>query len=785
MAVAASLQRHSPGSWFLRTLLFIVAAILYPAFAQSRQPTTRPIIDIAPQQPTLLAARLQNFMPQPAPITLRGATGQETLSLPISPRLRIERATLHLVATNSMSLLAPRSQLQIRLGQQVIAQIPLDAKLPQVLANIELPTRLLRPGYNELVFAVAQHYTVECEDPSAPELWTQIDTAQSWISLQGGLQPLQPTLSSLPDIFDPKLWEPHRLSIVAVHGIDPNVLRWGALASQAVALHLGYKPLQVRFARAGAPAAISPLDTPLRLDQARIPQGDAVLIGTADDLRPYLSPALATQITGPFLAVVPLDGPAQRYTIIVSGRVSQHIDTALRALTILNYPYPDAQSAIVQQIKLPALPNQPGPSMVYPNQSVSFAQLGFSTTNFSGIYGKRNLELTMPPDLFAPDNSMVRLHLRFSYGSGLRHDSVLNIFLNGRFQSAIALSSQNGGYFRDYEVAIPLTSFKPGKNTITFSATMMPAVSGKCVSINTDNLQLTLFDDSRVLMPNAASVAKLPDLNLLQSTGFPYTRKPYGADVVFSVSNADPDTAAAAWMLAAKLVQIQKLPLLDARWQIGSTGLGRSANAVIVGTASTLPKTIVDALPLRPGAVSQAPYPLQVSADGPGELGPLDRLWRWLAEKASLGPAMPVPTTVWTTQNGVGLGRRAALMQAALPSSKEGTLTVLLAAQANDLRQQTETLITPAIWSQLSGDLVLWRGSEDIEQQMVGPTYSVGQAGLSARLGFILSLHPWFWGVLIGLLSLLLAAVTLRLLMRFKHRRHRALPTTHNETPLV
>jgi hypothetical protein len=754
----------------LLALAMPLAASAKPAHRASHAAPAAPVaVASAPQQASPLAAPLQSFMPQPAPIVLRGAQGQESLSLPIAKRLAIRSATLHLVATTSVSLLAARSQLQVRLNGQVIAQIPLDPKLPQIQAEIALPVRLLEPGYATLTFTVAQHYTNECEDPSAPELWTQIDTAQSWIGIDGALRDIHPTLARLSEVFDPKLWGKHRLTIVAP-SLDAQVLRWGALAAQAAALYLGYAPLTVRFAAAGSPVAAN--DEALRLNPALVPRGDAALVGTAGELAPYLSAQLAKQITGPFLAVLPLTKDEPRYVLVASGRTPAEVDTALSTATVLVYPYPQETTAVVRQVELPPLPDDPGPRMVYPNQKVAFERLGFETVSFAGMYGRKELEFSLPADLFAPDNSMVHLKLRFAYGAGLREDSALNVLLNGRFQAAIPLSVRDGGYFRDYDVAIPLTSFQPGRNVITFAASMMPLITGKCLAINTDNLRLTIFGDSWIESPNASRVTSLPNLELLARTGFPYSRKPYGAGVVFALTGNDAQAAAAAWTLAAKLAQVQSLPLIDARWQIGTAGLDAAANAIVVGTAASLPAPLAKVLPLRLGAVSIAPYPVAASPAGPREIGLLDHIGRWLADKFQISTPPVQPLTAWATQTGMGLGQQAALLQAALPGRSGGLLTVLTAGKAETLAAQTDALVHPAVWSQLRGDLLLWEGDKQVASQMVGPRFTMGEAGASARLAYLLSLHPWFWGIVIAVLTLLLAAVTLRLLMRFLHRRH-------------
>jgi len=46
--------------------------------------------------------------------------------------------------------------------------------LPEGKVSVNLTVKLIKTGYNELKFTVAQHYTLECEDPGSSELWTTI-----------------------------------------------------------------------------------------------------------------------------------------------------------------------------------------------------------------------------------------------------------------------------------------------------------------------------------------------------------------------------------------------------------------------------------------------------------------------------------------------------------------------------------------------------------------------------------------------------------------------------------
>jgi hypothetical protein len=723
-----------------------------------------------PKRQELLRASLQSFMPVPKPIDLRNATSEYALFLPIAPRMDIQAVRLYLHASNSISLLAPRSQLVVRLGGTVVAQIPLDSRLPKISAVIRLPAELIKPGYNRLSFATAQHYTNECEDPSAPELWTQIDTARSWIAVDGKLRNWEPKLSDLGKIFDPKIWGEHRLTILTPGAITPATLQWGSLAAQAAALRLDYAPLQVRYAPVSIEAA-APAEAALRIDTSVVPSGDGILVGTAAQLAPYLSPALAAQIRDAFLAILPLDAARQRFLIIASGQDDAQVVRALQALGTLNFAYPDAPQAPVLRLDTPKLSSYAGKNMVYPNQSVPFSRLGLPDRTFQGMFDAAELAFSLPPDLYAPEDATVNLWLRFAYGAGLREDSALNIFLNDRFQAAIRLDAPSGGYFQDYKVAIPLSAFKPGTNVIRFESAMMPLVTGKCLAINTQNLQLTLFGQSLIEIPNAAHVTSMPDLTLLARSGFPYTVPPAGAMTEVRVADTDGRTAAAAWTLMGRLAQIQKLPLDGVRFAIGTQDLPAGKDVIVVGSADRIDARIYEQAPLKLGHVSRAPYPVSASPAGPGELSWFARLWRGIKDLFYMGHNSFHLEVAWVDQQGRNLGDHAALMQMQSPAGG-GTLTLLTAANPDVLLAQTYRLIGPGVWSTLQGDLVMWKDDTDVAAQRVGPGYTLGNAGLSVRISYIISRHPWLWGIVLGILVLALALLTLRLLMRFKHRRH-------------
>ena len=133
-------------------------------------------------------------------LRLTGAAASSSMSVPVSAREQVLAATLHLVVSNSISLITDRSQLAVRLNGRTIAQLQLSSRQPEATADIRIPAELPHPGYNTLSFAAAQHATENCEDPDSPELWTGIDTSASTLQMQTELKPLTPTLSDLDDL---------------------------------------------------------------------------------------------------------------------------------------------------------------------------------------------------------------------------------------------------------------------------------------------------------------------------------------------------------------------------------------------------------------------------------------------------------------------------------------------------------------------------------------------------------------------------------------------------------
>ncbi|TKC78083.1 cellulose biosynthesis cyclic di-GMP-binding regulatory protein BcsB [Trinickia terrae] len=716
----------------------------------------------APNAPVPLAT-LGNL---PGPMRLSGEAGSGALSVPVSAREQVRSATLHLVATNSVALLNARSALAVRVNDRTIAQMQLSPRQPELTADIRIPADLLRAGYNTLAFSVAQHSTENCEDPDSPELWTEIDTSASTLQVQTELKPLAPMLSDLDGLIDPK--EAHAGSIAIVAAAHPKSdlqLESGALLAEGVALRLRYLVAhpKVQDAHQGAGGGVLP-----GMALGSLAGADVLLFGTRDALRPYLDPRVAAHIGGAFLGIYPKPDDPRHFVLVVSGADDAQVALAARAFAHAELPQPRRNEMTVNAFDEARIGRYAAHGVVSGTQPHSFKELGF-TSRTLGAADRIELGVTLPADIYAPEDAQVMLDLNFTEGAKMRQDSVLGIYLNNRFEQVIALDQQQGAVLRHYRVSIPLRSFRPGANVLSLRPILVPLVSDHCMLRETRNLQLTVFDDSSLKLPPASHFTTLPDLQRFAQSVFPYAVKPDGADLALQVAARDNDTLAAAWTLMGKLAQKQGWPLTAAQVTAGGVEPGRQE--ILVGGAGGLSHAAWSGAPWEPGRVMTVAYDpgaQAAAAGGRDDAG----LWQSLRTRFGGSERDGAPPSESMLSADTTLSRQLLVMQ--YRGSAGNTVTLFTAANPAELAEGVGRMVEPNDWDNLGGDVSLVSFDRpDVWTGRSGASYDFG--GLSAydRLGYELSSHPW-WGyaALVGLLALL-AALT-AVLLRRRYRKHHA-----------
>ncbi|MCB1244166.1 MAG: cellulose biosynthesis cyclic di-GMP-binding regulatory protein BcsB [Verrucomicrobiales bacterium] len=701
-----------------------------------------PLPQDVPARPSLsgpsamdLTARfaLEFFQEKPGPVTLRTVEAAYGFSIPVSPRMIVSAGQAEINYSNSISLLDEISQIALRWDDSLLAEAPLLKQSPSGRLLEELPVQDITPGYHKLGVAVAQHYVIgECEDPVSSVLWTQIDTKKSWIEIDYGLKPLDPLLSDLAWLIDPKLWGDYQLSIVSP-GAEPTdrMLRWGSLVAQRAALMLDYKPLFVESATAIPP------------------DRDAVVVGLRKDLAGMVEPGLLGKTHGASIGIQANPQDHRFFVLVLSGDSEDEVNLAVETFALWNGVLPAQKYLPINNRSQQAGESYLANFTIKSAEVVAFSEIGQITDTVKGMNAPAfRLDFSLPPDAYGREGLTAELRLHFAHGAGLREDSVVNLILNGEFSRAIPLLAKEGAVFRDYQVEIPLRSFRPGQNVIEFETRMVPARTGFCELIQQENLLFTLYDDSTIEFPAMEHYVRFPDLELWQRTGFPVTKGPLGEGYFLHVAERDPATVASAWMISGKLAQTAGIPLLGMKVS-GELPLAGEHWLGVGATSAIVPQ-------LTPGA--------------PVAFGEKGRLPFILAEIPAARRGLVPDRRQERTRLSGGLEAKAVagdfglLCQYPSPMDGRSVATLVTAETREKLQTRVSQLIRPETWNGLNGDTVAWNGDGIPHAKRFGDAFYLGDAGVRTKASFWFSRQPWggvalVLGLIVGCVYLLKQAL--------------------------
>jgi len=683
---------------------------------------------------------LRRLIPLDSPILLRNASSIYTVFVPQSARFQAKSYGLRLKFTNSIALLSERSVLRVVMNDVIVAQFYLDRAKPMNDVDIEVPLNLVQTGFNRLQFIVAQHYTYKCEDPSAPELYTEINPDQSYLTTTGEWKPVTERLSFLRWWIDEKLWVPYQFNICmpSSGSMTDEHLSLGAIVTQGVALAVNNQPFRVSTATALRPGM------------------DNIVVGSMNELAPFLTATEVGTINGSFLAIKTLPGDAAHCMIIVSGRSAQEVKQTALALGMVNFPLPDSKYAIVDQMTMPENAYVRNAPLRLPGL-YSFRQLGFKTTTLKGWNtGTYSLKLYMPGDVSHEDQSNAELRLHFVYGAAFRRDSAFNIFINNQFQTTIRLKDIEGSMHSDHRLYLPMQAFQPGLNELVLAPKMVPLVSNQCEILQDENLQFTLYDDSDFVFPKALRKARLPNLGLFSQTAYPYSAPPDGIETAVFVGGRAPETACAAWTLMGKMAQISGALLSNTEI---SSKLPRSRKSLlVVGPRDEIPQEILAKAPVSPLQVGKMRYIVSTSpkpekyATSPIE----EFLMKVHGQSGEKNEPWP-PSTA-------NLNMTADLIDDIVAEQFESPfhtgypVTVVTAWDADNLLAGMNMLQEREFWDGLAGDLAVWSTRPNsLAVAKVGNDFIYKATNLVTRVSSRFDQQPWFFAVIVIVLIVLLA----------------------------
>jgi hypothetical protein len=699
-------------------------------------------------------------------------------TIPVPERWKVVSATLHFSYVNSSALIPRNSRLVFTVHNNPLAQVRLNPDTPEGEVTVPIPGALLKTGYNPCSFWVSQHYTDEqCEDPFAPELWTWLKLGTAYLVFELEPVPVPRRVSAISDfLFDPRNIFETRVNLV-VPELTPVYLKAASLVASGVALRYEYRPPEFLLSQALVNGMDNILiaagkDTAALLKGAAgPPEGPAIAVRHLPERKAAPAPGQPEVVETPHLALV-----------VISAKDGQELETACRAFASLSYPLPDSPAARIAGLSLPDVGEHMLQKGVLPGRAYSFASLGHRTTEFRSISPPPlTIDLRLPSDLYLSPNTFASVILHMAYDAAMRSDSVLNIRLNGKFISGMRLDNPKGEYFRGYRVDIPLSSFKPGMNRLSLEAELTPLHTDKCTLIQTENLRLTIFEDSTVILPEVPYWTKMPQLDLFFQDAFPLGRWPDLREAAVVLTEKSLAAAHAAVSVVAMCAQKIGYPPFGLAWLEQYDPAATRKDLLLAGAMSTLPAAALARAPIAGIDPLRLSFP-QLDRPQPRSSEPID-FW---AKATTVKTQMPQNLSdiragspvAGDLLGSMGQGR-AALMQFQHPDAAERTVMVFTAGRSEDLIAGSRALWNPVVQGGGRGDLFvvnLEKPEYETLAHHIGPSYYIGNPGRMPVVQNFINTHPVLSIAALLVILLILCALILKLLKR--RRKERLAPSS-------
>jgi hypothetical protein len=702
---------------------------------------------------------------------------------------------LRLVYVNSVVLVPSRSSLNVMLNDYTVRQVALDGQNPAQVLEVELPPSRFERGYtvNKLKMEFSMHYNEDaCEVPWAANVWTQIDTTASTISIDAEPVPVlqaesqgRLNLDSLYIFMEQAGWYPQRFHLV-FPGVGSDLtddhLSYGSLVAQAVALR-----------------QINRVSLDLSFGSGFQDGRDNFVIGTKNELANILDPTELSLINGPYLSIKQNTRDPTRFILIASGNDAGQVRQAITALamslvrgglpaqdfwqvepryydTTLPGEPDSADSALF--LNRPML-SEPG---AYLLSALGMGEVPFTTKGLNT--GNVELAFFLPKNYFPLPETNLRLMLKYNTGAELGPSSVINIYMNQQFANAVPLDRAQGSGTTDFEVeagffnrgrtiTLPVQLLRPGRNTISIRPRLFPKQYEICEHIQTENLTFTLSHTSELILPPFEGFTRLPDLQLWNHTAYPLTAGTFGDDLSVFVTERNPDAVVAAWMLMAKMVQASGELLHRAVHSFSLQEADRQL--LIVGSVDYLGQDILENSPVSMEELKSNQLPLSRS------VRVLDRDENWLDAVAGwLGYVRPDEDEEANTPFGLvetdedspplNTSDSGILLEYKSNFGRDASILLATAANPTVLRRGVERLVKENPGGLVQGDLVLWHpedGQLRVDSYRFGDDYSIGSLAPPRYLFFQ---QPHFLSVLIVLVIILFAVLTFTQLRRMSKR---------------
>lgn len=686
------------------------------------------------------------------PLNLRGVDGSNSVPFNVRTDEIVSGARLTLSYAYSPALLPDLSQINILINGEVATSIPVPKETAGMALqhSVDLPPRLITE-FNRINVQLIGHYSMQCEDPLHSSLWANISN-NSVLDLTVTPIALVNDLALLPTpFFDRRDIKSLNLPVVFASQPDNATLEAAGTLSSWFGALAKYR---------GARFPVSVANLPSSGNAIVLIAGQASIAGVD-----------ATAVHGPTISMVTHPNDPNGKLLLIRGRDSKELKLAAAALATGSQTLSGPTAAITQYASTDPRKPYDAPNWLPSDRPVQFGELiDPKELNVSGYSPDiMRVRARIAPDLFTWREKGIPVDLKYRYTP--QPDSInssMLISVNDQFLKSLPLLSLKylgGG--DNLAAAVRPDETLPMQSKLAVPAQMLAGETqlqfrymydyikqGECRDIIIDNVRGAIEPDSTIDVSNYSHYIAMPDLNVFQNSGFPFTKL---ADLS-QTAVVLPDAAAAADYSA----------YLGILGRLGES-TGYPATGVVVTQAQQV-GTVADRDLLVIGSGGNQPLAKQwadlmpASIDGTAKRFGLSdfarRATNWFSPDTRATDATIRNRVAFTSE-----GASAMFTGFESPLASGRSVVLVSAAQAQGLGEAVDALIGGEGYENtIAGSLAVVRG-QNIQSIVSDRKYYVGSLGLLQRAHWFMSQHFAAF-VLASTLGALLLVLALYLSLR-------------------
>ncbi len=467
-----------------------------------------------------------------------------------------DRLQFQLGYLSAVSVMPEASVIKLFINDTLVGRANIQPTQGVRTIVFDIPSGLVKAGFNSVRLSAEQRHRVDCSLNATYELWTQIDPGKTGFVLPAGDAGATgfADLAALPPDEQGAL----PIRIVLPPKSTPQHIERIIRSVQAISLVGRFEQPVVDIG-------------PLASGQ----HGINLVIGAATSINDVLIAARTGPVNGPRAIISPAT-PGRRTTVILTGRNDSEIDLAM--------------SQMMAATQMRGTPEGLRAARAFPGyrieggQRVKLRDMGLASQEFSGRLFKAAFNLIMPPDFYAADYGKAILDLAGGYSAGLTNAAQIVVSVNGRNAVSQKLPKSGGEVFKQNPIPLQLGHLRPGLNRIEIEAQVPVAEDEACDPLAAINgrKRFLFLDTTEIEMPLIARIARVPDLAITATGGFPFTG---GARPNLYVPAPDRHAIAASATFAAHLA-IAAGNIVDFRFAVTRPAIGSGPTLVMAPFSS-------------------------------------------------------------------------------------------------------------------------------------------------------------------------------------------------------